>query len=571
MVLILSVSIPASASAWGEVDFEGSGWGHGVGLSQYGAYAMATLGSSYAEILAHYYQGTSIEQVSTSTTLWVNLERDFLGKNLTVLDIGASPGADVVISTDSGSANANPGASISIAIIGVDGCTITITNPLEDPIVLSDATDCAADMSWYSWATGTDVPTTRVQIEGCTLADWNSAPTTWRPCQYAFGTLHLRSGAGGLDLSAEMLIDDYVHGISEMPYYWDDQIEALKSQAVAARSYAEARRIVRGTPGANSCGAWCHVKDTSSDQRYVGWGHSNNVGWLAAVEGTAREVLTHPDSSIGVVTTYYSSSTGGATEFGHEKGFSSGPVEWLSSVDDSWAVDGTVWNPNASWVNTFSADEVAQSLGFDFLTSARVISTRPGSGSVDEVEYWGIKNGDPVGIVKTGSWTRATFGLKSEYFDVDFGLPGDEMFFYRDSGEFRYDNANPDGTLGSPILKGSGYTAGWDSITSVDLDGDGQDEMFFYRDDGLFRYYEIDPNANLGSPISAGNGYTKNWSSITAVDLDGDGQDEMFFYRDDGLFRYYNINPNGTIGSPLNLGDDYPVWDIVTAINLDGF
>ena len=45
----------------------------------------------------------------------------------------------------------------------------------------------------------------------------------------------------------------------------------------------------------------------------------------------------------------------------------------------------------------------------------------------------------------------------------------------------------------------------------------------------------------------------------------------MFFYRDDGLFRYYNINPNGTIGSPLNLGDDYPVWDIVTAINLDGF
>ena len=37
------------------------GYGHGVGLSQYGASAMALTGSTCAEILAHYYPGTTLE------------------------------------------------------------------------------------------------------------------------------------------------------------------------------------------------------------------------------------------------------------------------------------------------------------------------------------------------------------------------------------------------------------------------------------------------------------------------------------------------------------------------------
>ena len=37
------------------------GYGHGVGLSQYGASAMALTGKSCADILAHYYPGTALE------------------------------------------------------------------------------------------------------------------------------------------------------------------------------------------------------------------------------------------------------------------------------------------------------------------------------------------------------------------------------------------------------------------------------------------------------------------------------------------------------------------------------
>src|SRR5947199_7071101 len=40
--------------------FNGHGWGHGVGMSQYGAYGYAQHGSTYDQILAHYYPGTTL-------------------------------------------------------------------------------------------------------------------------------------------------------------------------------------------------------------------------------------------------------------------------------------------------------------------------------------------------------------------------------------------------------------------------------------------------------------------------------------------------------------------------------
>lgn len=43
------------------------GYGHRVGLSQYGAQAMAQAGSSYREILQHYYQGTRLQKLSPET------------------------------------------------------------------------------------------------------------------------------------------------------------------------------------------------------------------------------------------------------------------------------------------------------------------------------------------------------------------------------------------------------------------------------------------------------------------------------------------------------------------------
>ena len=47
----------------GEITFEGSGYGHGVGMSQWGAYGMAEEGKSYEEIIAHYFRNVGIAKV----------------------------------------------------------------------------------------------------------------------------------------------------------------------------------------------------------------------------------------------------------------------------------------------------------------------------------------------------------------------------------------------------------------------------------------------------------------------------------------------------------------------------
>jgi Leucine-rich repeat (LRR) protein len=154
------------------------------------------------------------------------------------------------------------------------------------------------------------------------------------------------------------------------------------------------------------------------------------------------------------------------------------------------------------------------------------------------------------------------------------GDPNDELFFYRSSdGAFRYYNIQPNASLGSPILGGTGYSLGWTAITAVDMDGDGQDEVFFYRStDGAYRYYDIRSNGTLGTQIQGGTGYSLGWDSISAVDLDGDGQDEFFFYRSsDGAYRYYNLQANGSLGNLIRGGTGYSLgWDSISAVDLDG-
>jgi len=185
--------------------------------------------------------------------------------------------------------------------------------------------------------------------------------------------------------------------------------------------------------------------------------------------------------------------------------------------------------------------------------------------------YDGRKSVTLRSISQSGGSARVERSLPIGSVGVTPGRNGDEIFFYRDDGLWRYYDIRPDATLPSPLSAGANYTRNWSAITSVDLDGNGEDEMFFYRDDGLWRYYDIHPDGTIPKPSSAGDNYTRNWTSITAVDLDGDGQDEMFFYRSDGLFRYYDVRTDGTIPKPLRSGDNYTTgWHSIAAIDLDG-
>ena len=51
---------PAAASGAARFEIRGAGWGHGIGMSQYGAYGQAQQGRNYQQILEHYYRGTIV-------------------------------------------------------------------------------------------------------------------------------------------------------------------------------------------------------------------------------------------------------------------------------------------------------------------------------------------------------------------------------------------------------------------------------------------------------------------------------------------------------------------------------
>src|SRR4051794_11711249 len=64
---VSSCSYAAPAGSGALLVFSGHGWGHGVGMSQYGAYGYAQHGSAYDQILGHYYAGTTLGPAPAST------------------------------------------------------------------------------------------------------------------------------------------------------------------------------------------------------------------------------------------------------------------------------------------------------------------------------------------------------------------------------------------------------------------------------------------------------------------------------------------------------------------------
>ena len=472
VILVMSVAGPAAASTAAEsatVSFEGSGWGHGVGLSQYGAYGASRDGWSAEQIIQHFYQGSNVEVMgdegsglSVPDDLWVGLDRDLESVTLVAKTINWSePAATLAVTrpADGKTWELATGDRLTLSRVTSTTCKLEVTGSIED-----EEGPCHLDVTWDGDA---EFPTRAVEVDDCEFVDWNGDeskhPGPWfaRPCTYARGYMVIRptehGSAGRFDMSMVMDIEDYMLGISEMPYYWGlsegGGMEALRAQAISARSYARELQLYRDEPGSgiNGCKAWCHVRDDTYDQRYVGWGHGWST-WIAAVESTAGMVMTHPDAATSaysandtenIVRGYYSSSSGGKTENGHEVLVGGATArEYYSSVDDGWSL--TSLNPKASWSFDFSAEYVAAKVGVDTWTSIAV-TERHTSGSARAVEFAGMKDGIASTKTYSGKDVRLKFGLFSIYFDVAFGSPSpfsdivgsvhyDDIVFIADAG-----------------------------------------------------------------------------------------------------------------------------------------
>jgi SpoIID/LytB domain protein len=255
----------------------GHGWGHGVGMSQYGAYGYAQKGTGYEKIVLHYFPGTELGDAAVSKV------RVLLTSGISTLPISST--AD-------------------FRVRDVTGAVHTVTAG--------------------SYAL---TPALKLKVDGQATAHALPGPLLFQPGSAPLKLKHLYRGSIQVDLVNGKLrainfvgLEQYLYGVvpSEMPFKWAP--EALKAQAVVARSYALASRRT---------GAFDLYPDTR-DQVYLGIEHEK-PSTNAAVDATAGQVVLFDGQ---VAKTYFFSTSGGRTASAEDVWGK--PVPYLVSVPDPY-------------------------------------------------------------------------------------------------------------------------------------------------------------------------------------------------------------------------------------------
>jgi stage II sporulation protein D len=189
-------------------------------------------------------------------------------------------------------------------------------------------------------------------------------------------------------------LEGYTRGVvsSEMPHDWP--LEAVKAQAVAARSYALAHR--RG-------GAFDVYNDTR-DQVYGGIAAETPVG-DQAVAGTKRQVLLYAGK---VANTFFFSSSGGRTAAVTDVFTGAKPTPYLVSVPDPW----DTYSPYHDWGPVVVAGTAAAKLLG--VTGVDALQPVPTSGHAKSIVATG-RNGD---VILSASDVRRALGLRSTWMSV---------------------------------------------------------------------------------------------------------------------------------------------------------
>jgi SpoIID/LytB domain protein len=399
VVLALVVcSLPAggSARAADSFRFHGSGYGHGIGMSQWGAYGLAKQGWSYARILTHFYSGT---RVVTSTTV-PKVVRVGLTAGRSRIHVGARNGP-VFLWLDG--PRRTPVAKIP------KGKTWTVAAaPIVRKYAIRD--DTGALVGGVRWG-GPARPLFVTFEDTGSRVFVPEADEVWhRGFAYAYGFLEFDL-VGCADrcrerLTIQLPFERYLRGLGEMPSSWPGA--ALRAQTVAARTFAMYKIRHHGIRE----GCDCHVLDGASDQVYVGWSKEAGVDgdrWVAAVNGTAGRVVTYGGS---VIQAFYAASDGGYSENVEDVwhgGNSAYAIPYLRGVCDPG--EDTSANPWTDWARSFTAASASSRLApytGGIGTISRFTKVRRGvSGRIVSAVVRGTTGSASV----SGSELRAALGL----------------------------------------------------------------------------------------------------------------------------------------------------------------
>ena len=386
----------------------GAGWGHGLGMSQYGAYGMALDGATYDDIIKHYYTGAAPIVTATNPAFRVGIET---GQTTIFARVEDNP--------------IDPGAASNLTVV-VDGVqTLSFAPMVELNFTFTDSTfaltssdnqSALGNSATLTW----DNATTLLNLNSGTLATpaLGEAACTTTSCshRYKYGSFSIATKNA---VNILRLNDQYLYGLGEMPSSW--ALEALKAQVVAARSFALSRSTVR-----TSCD--CNIGVTDSDQVFLGFVKeisSSGDRWVQAVNETKTDDINGFAiySGTTLVPGYYSSSTGGKTQPRSEV-WGTSTISWLVSVDDHWSQDPRVNNPNASWTATIDQATLVSRLrakGIEIadVWSMSIAGSYPSGGisqinlsdSAGNITTLNIGPGQPI----TPDALRGVLGTKSTY------------------------------------------------------------------------------------------------------------------------------------------------------------
>lgn len=366
-------ALPASAAA-DDVVLVGHGYGHGRGMGQYGAYGyVVDHGWKYTTVLNHFYRGTSmgavgdpvvrvrLTSIEPRTDTWVTSAVDF---RVGGYRVAAKSAARLVWSTARGAWRLQTKYA---------GCSSSPT----------------------AWETGAKTDTAELRTSGSTARD------TLVVCRnnigYA-GTFRWVRDGGSTVLVNSVRMQAYLRGVvpRESPASWGNArggwgMEALKAQAVVARSYASAQHRY----------AYAKTCDTTSCQVYggftLGGSPTTDPRTDTAVAATSGQVRVNAAGAVQA--TEFSSSTGG---------YSAGGA--FPAVRD----DGDRVSPHHAWTVRIRGATIARVYGVGTFRQLKVVSANGlgGSGRVTAV--------DVIGTTRTvrvsGDDVRTGLGLKSAWF-----------------------------------------------------------------------------------------------------------------------------------------------------------
>jgi stage II sporulation protein D len=383
---LVTITAPAASAAqtyWvpptGDLTVFGRGFGHGRGMSQYGAQGAALAGRTATQILSFYYPGTTTTAASGSMRVWIS------GDTTSGIMVMPSSGLRIRDLGDNAIWTLPVSSSVTRWSIEPYGDHRTRLLYFHAP-----------SGRWIAF-TGRSVFKGMAQFEG-------SAP---KPLILPSGSTRLyrgtlraadRSGAS-LDTINVLPLDDYVRGVVPREAITSWRPAALQAQSVAARTYSVAKRSAAARRDYDLC-------DTISCQVYGGCS-AEVASTNAAVAATAGKIRTYRGRPI---LAEFSSSNGGYT--------AASSVSYQVAKSDPYDGYSGNRNRNHTWTATINRAVAQSALGVGTLKSIAV-TKRTGLG------VWGGRvlsvNVTGSGGTKTytGDQVRRKLGLKSNWFNFE--------------------------------------------------------------------------------------------------------------------------------------------------------